>query len=827
MTFADLRQRVQVRDGNLEHTDWLAWPGNVRDAQREAARVALDPLDEMLERWAVGELAQQVLVVLRVVIELSLVRRRVREAQACDGVHLVQRQSDREERVVVGDLVALVVHADRHADADRPEIAVALAQPASDGAGDDREDGIVQRRPVEPLRRIVQRRQRDGRERDLATRADAPVERRAALPARVLATEEAGEVRAAPALVERMGGVSLRRRHARLDARVPQQRARVADRGRSVGERVMDPPDQSAATVGQSDDVDPPKRTRAVEALLEQLGYEREQPGLVDRRIDGRADYVLGKVEALVMHPTRLVGAAAEPPRERRRKCDPRGDPLAQALDIDRSRAGREPHDLARVPGNRLTLEVEDRTVLWAERDQVIHRAGILAYAAAAAKPNRHVNEMKSHPIHDAISSRKRTPDAVLEWIEPDMDVIVGLANAEPVHTIDAIEAAAAANGVDGLRLHQMMPMRARRYIEGELPGLRHVGWFLSPHSRAAFRRGDCDLVPNSFSDVPRLMRQTLSPRLVLTAVSPPDRHGYFSLGPHAEYTAAFIGEVPFFVEVNPSVPRTFGGNQLHISDIVGWCEADTPLVEVPPPTSSERDRQIASLVAERIPDGATLQAGIGAAPDLVLGMLKEHRELGVHTELFGDGFVDLVECGALTGTRKQTHRNKVVTTSALGSKRLYDFVDENPGVEFHPVDYTNDPTMIAREPQMTAINATLEVDFLGQCASESLGSEYMSSSGGQPDYARGAVMAEHGQAFIVLHSSTADDTVSRIVPQLHPGAAVTTFKNIVDKVVTEYGVAELRGSSIAERTRRLIAIAHPNFREELTARARELCYLM
>ena len=241
---------------------------------------------------------------------------------------------------------------------------------------------------------------------------------------------------------------------------------------------------------------------------------------------------------------------------------------------------------------------------------------------------------------------------------------------------------------------------------------------------------------------------------------------------------------------------------------------------------ASERDQQIAALVAERIGDGATLQAGIGAAPNLVLGMLIEHRELGVHTELLSDSFVDLVECGAVTGTRKQTHRNKLITTSALGAQRLYDFVDENPGVEFHPVDYTNDPRNIAREPQMTAINATLEVDFLGQCASESLGSDYWSSSGGQPDYARGAVMAEHGQAFIVLHSSTADDTVSRIVPQLHPGAAVTTFKNVVDKVVTEYGVAELRGSSIAERTRRLIAIAHPNFREQLTARARELCYL-
>jgi acyl-CoA hydrolase len=246
----------------------------------------------------------------------------------------------------------------------------------------------------------------------------------------------------------------------------------------------------------------------------------------------------------------------------------------------------------------------------------------------------------------------------------------------------------------------------------------------------------------------------------------------------------------------------------------------------VPTPAGTDRDQRIAEFVAERIPDGATIQAGIGAVPTLVLSMLTGHHELGVHTELLGDGFVELVESGVITGTRKRTHRNKLVTTSAIGVQRLYDFVADNPGVEFHPVDYTNDPRNIAREPLMTAINATLEVDFLGQCASESLGSEYLSSSGGQPDYARGAVMAEQGQAFIVLHSTTADDTVSRIVPQLRPGAAVTTFKNIVDKVVTEYGVAELRGSSIADRARRLIAIAHPKFRDELTAEAGKLGYL-
>jgi acyl-CoA hydrolase len=273
-------------------------------------------------------------------------------------------------------------------------------------------------------------------------------------------------------------------------------------------------------------------------------------------------------------------------------------------------------------------------------------------------------------------------------------------------------------------------------------------------------------------------------------------------------------------------MPRTYGENQVHISQIVGWCEADYPLVEPPARPEREADRKIAEYVAERIPDGATLQAGIGSIPNEVLRLLHDHQDLGVNSELLSDGFVDLIERGVITGTRKRAHRNKVITTNALGSRRLYEFVEENPGVEFWPVDHTNDDRNMASEDSFVAINATLEVDFLGQCTSESLGSEYWSSSGGQLDFARGALFSEHGQSFIVLHSTPADESISRIVAQLHPGAAVTTFKNIVDRVVTEYGAAELRGSSIRERTRKLIGIAHPKFRDELEHKARAMDYL-
>lgn len=428
-----------------------------------------------------------------------------------------------------------------------------------------------------------------------------------------------------------------------------------------------------------------------------------------------------------------------------------------------------------------------------------------------------------SAPTAD-LAAKLAGPEAVLHHVEPGADVIVGLGNGEPKTAIDAIEAGAEALGE--VRLHQMLPLRDRDYIEGRVPNLRHVSWFLSPHDRAAFHRGDCDLVPNNFSEVPALMRRATKRSLVVVAAAPPDRHGYFSLGPHAEYVAAMIGEVPFFIEANARMPQTFGENQVHSSQVVGWCEADYPLIEVPPREGTETDRRIAEHVVERIPNGATIQAGIGAVPDQVLHLLAGHRDLGVHTELLGDGFVDLIEAGAVNGTRKATHRNRVITTSVLGSARLLDFVARNAGVELWPVDHTNDPANIGLEPLMNTINATLEVDFLGQCASESLGADYWSSSGGQADYVRGALNAERGQSFIVLHSTPHDESCSRIVPSLHPGAAVTAYKNIVDKVVTEYGVAELHGRSIRERTQRLIAIAHPKFRDELTARAQEIGYL-
>jgi acyl-CoA hydrolase len=422
-------------------------------------------------------------------------------------------------------------------------------------------------------------------------------------------------------------------------------------------------------------------------------------------------------------------------------------------------------------------------------------------------------------------STTPTAPESVLDHVEPGADLIVPLANGEPVGLIDVLEAHA--DDLRGVRIHQMHALHDRPSIRGELGDhLRHVSYFLSDVTRPAFQAGACELVPNHFSEVPSILRTCTRASMVLAAAAPMDRHGYFSLGVSCDYVAPLIGRSPFFLEVNHRMPRTFGRNQVHVSQVAGWTEVDRPLVEVAPAVPNDDDLAIAGHVAERIPDGATLQVGIGAIPNALLTSLRDHRDLGVHTELLSDGLVDLIERGVVTGTRKPVAPHKTVTTFALGTQHLYDFLDENAAVELRPVDWVNDPRVVGSQPGFVSINATLEVDFLGQCASETLGGRYWSSSGGQADFARGAMYSDGGQGFIVLRSTARRGSVSRIVPRLSSGSVVTTLKNTVDKVVTEWGVAEMRGHSVSERTAALIAVAHPDFRDGLTEEARAMGYL-
>ena len=423
------------------------------------------------------------------------------------------------------------------------------------------------------------------------------------------------------------------------------------------------------------------------------------------------------------------------------------------------------------------------------------------------------------------ISSKLLPFEAVLDHIPPDADIIMPNANGEPAKLIDTLEEHA--EQLQGVRIHQMHALRERRYINGEFGDhLRYVSYFLAPASRKAYLAGNCDLVPNHFSEVPDILQRNTKCSLVVAAASPPNRHGYFSLGTNCDYTASLIGRAPFFLEANARMPRTFGANQVHISQVVGWSEVDYPLIEAHAPIVTDADETIAAMVAERIPNGATIQAGIGGMPNALLALLKGHRDLGIHTELLSDGVIDLVDSGVITGTQKTLRRGKIVATLALGSQRLYDFLHENSAVDFAGVEWVNDPRVIARMPNFVAINATTEVDFYGQCASETVAGRYYSSSGGQYDFSRGAMYSEGGQGFIVLQSTTRDGSISKIRPTLSPGSVVTTSKNTVDKIVTEYGVAEMRGRTVRQRAESLINIAAPQFREELTKEAKAMAIL-
>jgi acyl-CoA hydrolase len=417
------------------------------------------------------------------------------------------------------------------------------------------------------------------------------------------------------------------------------------------------------------------------------------------------------------------------------------------------------------------------------------------------------------------------TAVSVLDHIGPGTDIIMPIANGEPVAQLDAIEAHAAS--LTGVRIHQMHALRDRRYLHGDFGDrLHHVSYFLSHVTRDRFAEGTIDLIPNHFSQVPDLLRRTCTDPLVICTVSPPDRHGYFSLGTNADYVASFIGRARFFVEANPKMPRTLGRNQIHISQVIGWNYHDVPLVEIEPATPTDTDRRLAGFVAERVADGSCIQTGIGTIPNAIVSSLMDHRDLGIHTELISDGIVDLIEAGVATGVRKRNNRTKAVGTFALGSAKVYEFLADNPAVELWPVNYVNNPRLISDEPNFVSINATVEVDLLGQCASETIAGRYWSSSGGQSDFAQGAFLSDKGKGFIVLQSTARNGTVSRIVSGFHPGTVVTTLKNTVDHVVTEWGVAELRGRSIAQRARALISIADPSFRDDLTAAASRFGYL-
>ena len=396
-------------------------------------------------------------------------------------------------------------------------------------------------------------------------------------------------------------------------------------------------------------------------------------------------------------------------------------------------------------------------------------------------------------------------------------------ASATPSVLLDAlVERAPELKDVTVIHLHCEGP---GPHLQPEMAGhFRHRALFIGPNARAAVNDGRADYVPIFLSDVPRLFRSGRQPLdAVFVNATPPDAHGFCSLGTSVEAMHAAIGAArTVIVQFNGSMPRTLGDAFIHVSEIDLAVEVDVPPYEHAIGEIGELERRIGAYVADLIPDGATIQMGIGTIPAAVGAALVDKHDLGVHTEMFTDVVVDLVEAGVVNGTRKERNRGKIVAAFMMGTQRLYDFVHDNPMVEMRPVDFTNDTHVIRGFDRMTAINSAIEVDLTGQVCADSIGPRLYSGVGGQMDFIRGAALADEGRAIICLPSTAAGGTVSRIVPYLAQGAGVVTTRAHVETVVTEWGVAEMHGRSIPERARQLIATAHPAFRDRLEFEARE-----
>ena len=375
-----------------------------------------------------------------------------------------------------------------------------------------------------------------------------------------------------------------------------------------------------------------------------------------------------------------------------------------------------------------------------------------------------------------------------------------------------------------GVQIVHMVPMGEALYCRPEYAGsFRHVALFSGAPTREAIWENRADYVPYVFSEIPFLFDSVLPVDVAMVTVSPPDKNGFCSLGVSVDYTKKAVESAKIVIaEINKAMPRTHGDSFVHVSEIDCFVEVDIPIAELKATELTDVEINIGKYVTELIEDGSCLQLGIGGIPDAVLKNLGSLKDLGVHSEMISDGVKHLVEKGIVNGRKKNFHKDKIVITFLMGSREFYDWVDDNPIIEMRTVDYTNNPYIIAQNKNMVAINSALEVDLLGQVCADTIGPKQFSGVGGQLDFVRGARMSEGGKAVIAL-PSTAKGGISRIVPTLKEGAAVTTSRNDVDYVVTDYGIASLKGKTVRDRMKALINIAHPSVREELQKKAYEV----
>jgi acyl-CoA hydrolase len=411
------------------------------------------------------------------------------------------------------------------------------------------------------------------------------------------------------------------------------------------------------------------------------------------------------------------------------------------------------------------------------------------------------------------------SPEQAVSQIRPGSNLFIQTAAAAPQRLINAL--AARGNELSDITIYQMHTEGEAPYAAREWSAVFKVKcFFIGANLRKAVQEGRADYVPVFLSEIPALFRNgEIKIDYALIHVSPPDEHGYCSLGVSVDIAPAVLETATCIIaQVNPNMPRTHGGAFIHISRISALVEVNDDLPAISREETDPVTRDIAKHVASLIEDGATLQMGIGKIPDAVLNMLGNHRKLGIHTEMFSDGVIDLIEAGVITGELKKKHQYKIVSSFMLGTKRLYQFVDDNPLIEMLDIAYVNDTHVIRQNPKVTAINSAIEVDITGQVCADSIGAKMYSGVGGQMDFMRGASLSKGGKPIIALPSTTRSGE-SKIVSMLKPGAGVVTTRAHVHYVVTEYGIAYLHGKSLKERAKALIDIAHPAHRESLSGK--------
>lgn len=408
------------------------------------------------------------------------------------------------------------------------------------------------------------------------------------------------------------------------------------------------------------------------------------------------------------------------------------------------------------------------------------------------------------------------TPEEAILHIKSGDRVVLGLATGEPHTVVDALMKAK--DQFHDVEIVAMLSLGDSPWLQPEMKGhFKFNCLFASAANRNAIARGEADFTTAFFFEIPELMRGDLRPNVTLIQVSPPDKHGYCSFGTAVDFTKETAEHADIVIaQVNKNMPRTMGDSFIHISKLDYICEIDVPLLEIPVPPIGATEKKIGQNIAELVQDGDTLQLGIGGIPNAVLSCLYDKKDLGLHSEMISDGVVDLIKSGVINNSKKNINRYKSIVGFVMGTKKIYDFIDDNPVFEMRSIDYVNDPAVIMQNDNMVAINSCLQVDLLGQVVSDSMGLIQFSGVGGQLDFVRGARMSRGGRAIMAMPSTAAKGTVSRIVSTISEGSAVTTTRNDVDYVVTEFGVAKLSGKTLRQRAKELIGIAHPDFRETL-----------